>query len=95
MRVVIDGPVRHPWTVPQNIVLGPLLFLCPINDIPSAVRSEVRHFADGCLLYREIHSQGRIQGIVYHLLTYLPAPYHIILQLDLQQFMETWQDSGR
>jgi ribonuclease P/MRP protein subunit RPP40 len=42
--------------VPQGTVLGPLLFLCHINDLPTKVKSSVRLFADDCLLYREINS---------------------------------------
>ena len=38
--------------VPQGTVLGPLTFLCHTNDLPDVVRSQVRLFADGCLLYR-------------------------------------------
>ena len=38
-------------------VLGPLLFLCHINDLLDAVRATVWLFADHCLLYRQIKSR--------------------------------------
>ena len=41
--------------VPQGTVLGPLLFLMHINHLPSVVTSQVRLFADDCLLYRPIY----------------------------------------
>ena len=41
----------------QGSVLGPLLFICYINDPPTCVSSDIRLFADDCLLYRTIHFQ--------------------------------------
>ena len=56
MRVVVDGEASSEADVisgvPQRTVLGPLLFLCHINDLPECVTSSVRLFADDCLLYR-------------------------------------------
>ena len=42
--------------MPQGTVLGPLLFLMHINDLTSAVTSQVRLFADDCLMYHPIRS---------------------------------------
>ena len=42
--------------VPQGTVLGPLLFLIYIDDIVENLSSEIRLFADDCILYKEMRS---------------------------------------
>ena len=58
-QVILDGcssatvPVIS--GVPQGTVLGPLLFLCYVNDIPSCVSSNIRLYADNILIYIKGH----------------------------------------
>jgi hypothetical protein len=51
-QVTVDSGVQ------QGTVLGPILFLYRINDLPNSVKSSVKLFADDCLLYREINSEN-------------------------------------
>ena len=68
-RVVCYGSTSAPVNVTsgvlQGIVLGPLLFLIYINDLPNAISSCCSLFADDYLLYRQINNKND-QEILQH-----------------------------
>ena len=59
-EVIIEGSKSSPSPVtsgvPQGTVLGPLLFLAYINDMPECIKSEIKLFTDDSLLYRRTHN---------------------------------------
>ena len=67
-RVVLEGEnsewVRVESSVPQGTVTGPLYFLLFINDLPDGICTNVRLFADDCILYNSVagpEDAGKLQ----------------------------------
>ena len=57
-QVVLDG-CQSEWTdivsgVPQGSVLGPLLFLVYVNDLPDIVQCDIKLFADDTKLFTKV-----------------------------------------
>ena len=59
-QVIVEGE-KSMWSevksgVPQGSVLGPILFVMFINDMPKQLTSVCKMFADDAKLYREVNS---------------------------------------
>ena len=59
-RAVVNG-ASSSWTkvlsgIPQGSILGPILFIIFVNDLPEAVGNVCKLFADDCKLYSNIKS---------------------------------------
>ena len=66
-QVVLEGVSSSSITVtsgvPQGTVLGPLLFILYLNDLPEGISSQVRLLADDCILYRQINTLNDCQDL--------------------------------
>lgn len=73
-----SSPIDVTSGVPQGSVLGPLLFLLFINDLPHSISSKIRLYADDCVLYETINS--------------IDDHYHLAQSLtSFSNWCDTWQ----
>ena len=80
--MTVNG-LRSEWAtvtsgVPQGTVLGPLLFVIFVNDMPGEISSSIKMFADDTKVYRSVNQASDIH----------------LLQADLDallQWSERWQ----
>ena len=49
--------------IPEGSVLGPLLFLSYVNDIWKNIGSNIRLFADDCIIYRKINNNLDVEKL--------------------------------
>ena len=70
-QVVVNGKYSNSTKVisglPHGSVLGPLLFLCYVNDIAHNISSTVCQYADDTLVYRPVHDERDVAALQYDL----------------------------
>ena len=70
-RVIVDGTTSEKAPVlsgvPKGAVLGPLISLLFINDLPARINSKARLFADDCIIYRPIKTTQDYQQLKHDL----------------------------
>ena len=66
--------------VPKGTVMPPLLFLLYSNDLPRNIASQIKLFADDCLVYHLIKTQDNakvlLQYYYYIIRPYFKVPNH-------------------
>ena len=67
MRVIVNG-ITAKWTrvnsgVPQGSVLGPILFLLYVNELPDIVKSSIKMFADDTKIWKTLKTDADVHSL--------------------------------
>src|SRR6266536_3910236 len=67
MRVIVNG-ITAKWTrvnsgVPQGSVLGPILFLLYVNELPDIVKSSIKMFADDTKIWKTLKIDADVHSL--------------------------------
>ena len=69
-RVVLNGQASSWRPVlaggPQGFILGPLLFLVYISDLPNELKSNAKLFADGTSLFTIVKYKQESADVLHH-----------------------------
>ena len=85
-RRIASQPQRVLSGVPQGTVLGPLLFLLYINDLPDKLQNTTRLFADDCVVYSSGSTTDHIDSLQKDLKQLTLAKYVADVFQPLQMF---------
>ena len=77
MRVIVNGESSH-WSrvwsgIPQGSVLGPLLFLIFVNDLPNWITTNIKMFADDTKIWTKLVSSEDVNKLQNDLDSLIPG----------------------
>ena len=67
IRKSISGWVLVISEVPQGSVIGPLLFILYVDDLPDPIKNGIHMFADDTKIWKVINSDHKVTSLQYHL----------------------------
>ena len=77
--------------IPQGSVLGPLLFICFINDMPEVIQAFIQMFADDTKLYMEVNGPEDQQALQKDLTALEDWANLWQLRFNAQKCKVTWE----